>query len=53
MMSPVVAGDASPALIGAPPGGDALVREPDAGANGGGFAALGPSLRRVAGVSRS
>jgi hypothetical protein len=40
MMSPVVAGDASPALIGAPPGGHAPVREPDAGANGGGFAAL-------------
>ena len=69
----VIAGDALPVFIGAPPyprpcgrvprrlptgvywrlpGSLAPVREHDARGSGGGFAALGASLRRVAGVSR-
>ena len=46
--SPVIAGDALPAFLGAQPGSHALVREYDTRGNGGGFAALGASLRRVA-----
>lgn len=58
MTFPVIAGDALPAFIGTPPSspctseGTAPVREHDTRGNGGDFAALGASLRRVAGVSR-
>ena len=52
MTFPVIAGDALPAFIGTLPGHHALVREYDTRGHGGGFAALGASLRRVAGVSR-
>lgn len=52
MTSPVIAGDALPMYIGTLPGSHALVREYDTRGNGGGFAALGASLWRVAGVSR-
>ena len=55
--TPIILGDAPPTFIGTPPGspapvkGIASVREPDTRGNGGGFAPLGTSLRRVAGVS--
>ena len=52
MTFPVIAGDTLPAFLGAQPGSHALVREYDTRGNGGGFATLGASLRRVAGVSR-
>ena len=48
----VIVGDASPVFIGAPPGSPAPVGERDTRGNGGGFAALDASPRRVAGVSR-
>ena len=44
-------GDAPPAFIGVPPGCPAPVRVHDARGNGGGFAPLEASCRRVAGVS--
>ena len=50
--SAVIAGDTLPAFIGTLPGSHALVREYDTRGHGGGLAALGASLRRVAGVSR-
>ena len=55
--APIILGDAPPTFFGTPPGspaavkGIASVREPDTRGNGGGFAPLGTSLRRVAGVS--
>ena len=52
MTFPVIAGDTLPAFLGAQLGSHALVREYDTRGNGGDFAALGASLRRVAGVSR-
>ena len=50
--SAVIAGDTLPAFIGTLPGSHALVREYDTRGHGRGLAALGASLRRVAGVSR-
>ena len=52
MTSPVIAGETLTPFTGTLPGNHAPVREYDTRGNGGGFAALGASLQRVAGVSR-